>query len=359
MSYKIALISDIHFGCRNNSEIYLDIIKKLLTETLLNVVEANNITDVRILGDLFDCRNNINVRTLTVAIDVFRWYKANKPKIKFKILLGNHDIYYKNRIDVNSIDLLRHIGNVEVIDKVVEETINGKSVISFPWLIPGSNEHTQFLSIASGNKKYDLCFGHFEVRGFEISRGVYDTENLEISLFKNLNKVFTGHYHFRNTIQNVTYLGCPFQQTWGDYGDEKGINIWDVDNEVHTFIKNDTSPEFVKIFIDDIQNKNMSILKKIKGNHIKFMIDKKVDDTWLIKARAKLESMEPLTFEVENTIIDTAIEDSDIDISKITDPFSLLMECVENIEIDEEGIDKTELKTYLMEIYSESLKEGD
>lgn len=358
MGYKIALISDVHFGCRNNSETYLEIIKRVFTETLSKVIDDYNIQDVRILGDLFDCRNNINVRTLNVAMEVFNWYKINKPDIKFKILLGNHDIYYKNRIDVNSIECLRQIGNVEVVDKVIKETINGKSVISFPWLIPGSNEHAEFMAIANGDKKYDLCFGHFEVRGFEISKGVYDTENLEIGLFKNYNKVFTGHYHLRNTIENVTYLGCPFQQTWGDYGDDKGINIWDVDSEKHIFVKNTISPEFIKIFIDDLQNKNVTILKKIKGNHVKFMIDKKVDESWIIKARAKLESYEPLTFEVENTIIETQIDDSDIDITKVNDPFSLLMECVENIKL-EEDIDKTELKKYLMEIYSESLKEGD
>lgn len=358
MAYKIALISDVHFGCRNNSEIYLEIIKKLFTQTLANILDTNNITDVRILGDLFDCRNNINVRTLNVAMDVFRWYKINKPNIKFKILLGNHDIYYKNRIDVNSIEFLRNLGNIEVIDAVTTETLCGKSIISYPWLVPGSNEHSHFLSIANGTKKYDLCLGHFEVRGFEISKGVYDTENLEVSLFKNFGKVYTGHYHLRNTIENVSYLGCPFQQTWGDYGDEKGITILNVEDNTSQFIRNESSPEFLKIFVDDLQNKNISKLKRIKGNHVKFMIDKKVDESWIIKARAKIESCEPLTFEVENTIIETQLDDTDIDITKISDPFSLLMECVENITL-EEDIDKTELKKYLMDIYSESLKEGD
>jgi hypothetical protein len=359
MGYKIALISDIHFGCRNNSETYLEIIKKLFLETLLSTLNEHEINDVRILGDLFDCRNNINVRTLTVAMDVFRWYKINKPNIKFKILLGNHDIYYKNRIDVNSVDCLRHIGNVEIIDKVTIETINSKKIITYPWLVPNSNEHVHFISTSSNDIIYDLCLGHFEVRGFEISKGTFDTENLPISSFKNFKKVFTGHYHLRNTIENVSYLGCPFQQNWGDYGDDKGITIWDVDEEKQIFIKNEASPKFIKVIIDDIQNKNMSILKNIKGNHIKFIIDKKVDEAWLIKARAKLESMEALTFEVENTVIDTVLDDSNIDILKINDPFHLLMECVENIEIVDDGIDKTELKSYLMEIYTDSLKEGD
>lgn len=358
MGHKIALISDVHFGCRNNSETYLEIIKKLFNETLSTILDNENITDVRILGDLFDCRNNVNIRTLNVAIDVFRWYKANKPKIKFKILLGNHDIYYKNRIDVNSIECLRQIGNIEIIDKVTIENINGKSIISYPWLITGSNEHSHFLSIANGNISYDYCFGHFEVRGFEISKGVYDTENLEISLFRNFNKVFTGHYHLRNTIKNVTYLGCPFQQTWGDYGDDKGINIIDIDEMSHKFIKNTISPEYIKISVDDIINKNLSLLKRIKGNHVKFMIDKPSEESWIIKARAKLESMEPFTFEVENTIIETQVDDSNIDLSKINDPFSLLMECVGNMELDKD-IEITELKRYLMDIYSDSLKEGD
>ena len=272
--------------------------------------------------------------------------------------MGNHDIYYKKRIDVNSIEFLRQIGNIEIIDKITNETLEGKSIISYPWLVPGSNEHAHFISLANGTQKYDYCFGHFEVRGFEISKGIYDTENLEVSLFKNINKVFTGHYHIRNSIDNVSYLGCPFQQTWGDYADDKGITILDINEGTTEFIRNNHSPEFIKIFVKDIQDKNLVKLKRIKGNHIKFMIDEKVDESWIIKARAKLESLEPLTFEVENTIIDTPLDESDIDITKISDPFSLLMEWVENNEI-EEDIDKTELKRYLMDIYSESLKEGD
>lgn len=358
MSYKIAFISDIHFGVRNNSELYLEIIKNFFTKTLIKTLQDYKITDVRILGDLFDCRNNINVRTLNVVLDIFDWYQLNHPEIKFKILLGNHDIYYKNRIDVNSVNVLRNFYNVSIINKVTIENIKNKSIITYPWMISNSNESLHFLNIPDSDKKYDLCLGHFEVKGFEISKGIVDIDNLDIKFFRNYKKVFTGHYHLKNTLENISYLGCPYQLDWGDYGDDKGINIWDLEKEEHIFVKNENSPEFIKIQIDDIQNKNLQLLKRIKGNHIKFVINKKMDDSWIIKARAKIESMEPLTFEVENNIIETTIDDSDLDLSKINDPFNLLMECVNNIGIDKD-IDKNELKAYLIDIYSKSLKESD
>src|SRR5688572_12707204 len=112
MTHKIALISDIHFGCRNNSEQYLEMIRKFFTETLNKVITERNITDVRILGDLFDCRNNINVRTLNVVLEVFEWFELNNPTVIFTIFPGNHDVYYRNKNDVNSMKVLRKHKNI-------------------------------------------------------------------------------------------------------------------------------------------------------------------------------------------------------------------------------------------------------
>lgn len=355
MSYKIALISDIHFGCRNNSEQYLEMIRSFFIKTLNNVLVEKKIKDVRILGDLFDCRNNINVRTLNVVLEVFDWFQINNPSVTFTIFPGNHDVYYRNKNDVNSMKVLNKHKNIILHEKLHSEIINNKKILSVPWLVESQEDEMKFRKICeSDEEKFDLCLGHFEIQGFEINKGQFDETGNPQGIFKNFTRVFSGHYHIRNTIGKISYLGCPYQLTWGDYEDRKGIHIYDIDTNETEFIENLDSPIHIKITIDDILNKNKSVLKKIKGNYIKLVIDKKMTDTFLVQAQSKIESLLPLKLDIENTFIETIEEKDGIDISKTSDPISFLIEYVDNIEIDD-GIEKNDLKKYLNEIYLQSL----
>ena len=289
MSYKIALISDIHFGCRNNSEQYLEMIRKFFTVTLNKVLIDRKITDVRILGDLFDCRNNLNVRTLNVVLEVFDWFVENNPKIKFTMFPGNHDVYYRNKNDVNSMKALKNHKNVVLYENLHEETINGKRILSVPWLVEATQDEMKFKSICEDpNEKYDLCLGHFEIKGFEINKGQYDETGKDHGTFRNFSRVFSGHYHIRSTLGKISYLGCPYQLTWGDYEDKKGIHVYDIDENTTEFIENLDSPTHVKITIEDLTKKNMAVLKRIKGNYVKLIIDKKMSDTFLVQAQSKI-----------------------------------------------------------------------
>ena len=365
MSHKILMISDIHFGCRGNSEKYLTVIKDFFTTTLVKAIDDNKITDVRILGDLFDNRNTLNVRTMNTVMEVFRWYATNKPDIKFKVLLGNHDIYYHNRTDINSIECLRHMGNVEIIDRLEMETINGKKIVMVPWLIHETETYQKFMHLASGEEKFDLLLGHFEARGFEITPGVVDTSGLDSNIFHNFVKVFSGHYHIRDTRGNMTYLGCPYQLTWGDYGNDKGIHIYDIDTGETTFIKNDDSPEHLKIIMSSLAEGERDCLKKVKNNVIRLVIDKKYKDSVILKVVSALEALQPFKLDIDNQYIEETVDaDSmkEVDISRLSDPLSFLLEYIKVIELpsdSEISFDKKELTRRVSELYQKILKEKD
>jgi hypothetical protein len=129
------------------------------------------------------------------------------PSVKWKVLVGNHDIYYHNRLDVNSIEILREFSNIEIIDKVTIEKINGKSIISFPWLAENSEPYLKFNEIIKGTDTYNLCLGHFEINGFEMNPGTLCEGKMETGKFKNFNRVFSGHFHLRKTNGHISYLG--------------------------------------------------------------------------------------------------------------------------------------------------------
>jgi len=45
-------------------------------------------------------------------------------KCRCIIILGNHDLYLKNSTDITSVNMFRHIQNVEIISNVEEVELN-------------------------------------------------------------------------------------------------------------------------------------------------------------------------------------------------------------------------------------------
>lgn len=50
------------------------------------------------------------------------------------MLLGNHDLYNKNTVDVSSVNMFQDISNVEIVSKPVQVDFNGKKCLLVPWL---------------------------------------------------------------------------------------------------------------------------------------------------------------------------------------------------------------------------------
>ena len=361
MGHKIAFISDIHFGVKGNSEIYLNIIENFFLNTLPKVLKDRDITDIRILGDLFDNRNSLNIRTINTVIKVFRWYQHNMPSVKWKVLVGNHDIYYHNRLDINSIEIVREFPNIEVVASVTDEKIDGYKIISFPWIVDGTEADTKFKEISEGIERYDLCLGHFEINGFEVTCGINHEGGVDSGKFKNFNRVITGHFHLRRSSGHISYLGCPYPITWADYGDEKGIHIYDLETRETEFIPNVDSPIFVRINIEDLLQKDLEKIKQIKDNFVRMVIDKKYSDQIVARAISIIESYSPKRLDVENNFIETFDGEGagDTDISKLNDPLSFLSEYIKNIETPDLPIDKKDFTNYVSSIYASLTKDKD
>ena len=113
---KVAIITDQHFGARNDSIAFLDFFQKFYDNTFFTVLDDNDISTVLILGDTFDRRKYVNFYTYKRARDMF-FDKLWQKGIKVHMLAGNHDTYFKNTNEVNSINLLlREYNNINVIE---------------------------------------------------------------------------------------------------------------------------------------------------------------------------------------------------------------------------------------------------
>jgi metallophosphoesterase superfamily enzyme len=142
---KIALLNDTHFGCRNDSPAFLDYQNKFFDDIFFPYVEEHNIKTIIHLGDVVDRRKFINFQVAHNFQKKF-WKKLWDLKIDTHIILGNHDTYYKNTNEVNSIQQL-----VTTFDGVNEpwiytspKTVNfdGLDILLLPWICDATQEES-------------------------------------------------------------------------------------------------------------------------------------------------------------------------------------------------------------------------
>ena len=132
---KIALITDTHFGARNDSLPFNEYFYKFWEEVFFPYIDKKGIDTIIHLGDTMDRRkfvsykiaNDFRTRFLQPIID---------RNINTHILIGNHDTYYKNTNEVNSLAEL--VGTKHDNIKFYEEncTVNFGNVPIFfcPWI---------------------------------------------------------------------------------------------------------------------------------------------------------------------------------------------------------------------------------
>ena len=130
---KVLLITDQHFGVRNDNQHFINHYRKYYSKVVIPFIKAYGITEIIDLGDTFDKRKSINFASLDAAKEM--WFDPLKEMgVQMVMLIGNHDIYYKNTLRVNAPNhLLGEYDNVTVIETPTELTFDDKKIL-FPTL---------------------------------------------------------------------------------------------------------------------------------------------------------------------------------------------------------------------------------
>lgn len=341
---KIAILADTHFGARNDSLNFDSYFRKFFEEVFFPYMDKNEIKTLIHLGDVFDRRKYVNFNTLRSCKEYF-FAPLYERGIDMKVIPGNHDTYYKNTNEVNSLDLLlREYPNIEIIEDPSIQTIGGASCAFVPWMCV--DNYNACMDVISTGAKY--CFGHFEIAGFDMFRGVKNDGGMKSEILKNFEKVLTGHFHHRSTDENIYYLGSPYQFIWSDHGDERGFHVLDTVNDDLQFFTNPYQI-FQKIYYDD--RKELPDIKDCKGSCVKVIVVHKSDYHKFDKLMDMLynNGVVELTIHEDFSEFETnALEDQDMNFE---DTMTLLTEYVDNIESDK---DKERLKTLLKTLYVEA-----
>ena len=99
---KIALITDTHFGARNDNVNFNEYFYQFYEGVFFPYLQQHNIKTCIHLGDCFDRRKYVSYKTAKDFRERFI-LPFNVLGIDLHMLVGNHDIYYKNTSQVNSL----------------------------------------------------------------------------------------------------------------------------------------------------------------------------------------------------------------------------------------------------------------
>ena len=345
---KVAIITDQHFGARNDSIAFLDFFEKFYDNTFFTALDANNISTVLVLGDTFDRRKYVNFYALDRAKKMF-FDKLEERGIRVHMLAGNHDTYYKNTNEVNSPDLLLvEYGNIDVISKPETIVIDGTSICMMPWICP---ENYQESLDHIKNTKAEICMGHFEIAGFAMYRGMESHDGLAKETFEKFDMVFSGHYHHRSSDKHIHYLGNPYELTWQDYNDPRGFHLFDLDTRELEFICNPYRM-FERIEYNDKDQEPVDLdALELEQKYVKLVVVNKNDFYKFDKFIQKLYNKG--CHEIK--IIEDMSEFQDGEIGEeinLEDTLSVLSHYVDSIETD---VDKEQIKTYMRTLYTEAI----
>ena len=347
---KIAIITDQHFGARNDSIAFLDFFQKFYDDTFFPSLDAAGISTVLILGDTFDRRKYVNFYALDRAKKMF-FDKLEERGIRVHMLAGNHDTYYKNTNDVNSPDLLlREYNNIDVIDSPETIVIDGTSICMMPWICP---ENYQESIDEMKNTKAEICMGHFEIAGFAMHRGMESHDGLSKEIFDKFDMVFSGHYHHRSDDGHIYYLGNPYELTWQDFKDTRGFHLFDLERRELEFISNPNTM-FERVEYDDKECEPIDLdLVDLSGKYVKLIVVNKTDYYKFDKFIQKLYNKG--CYEIKIIEDFSEFEEGQIDEEiNLEDTVSVLSNYVDSIETD---VDKEQIKTFMRTLYTEAVNQ--
>lgn len=341
---KIALITDQHLDGRKGSLAFWNYFQKFYDEVFFPTLEKKKVTHIIDLGDTFDNRKSMDFNTFH---RVKEHYFDNLQGYKVHMLLGNHCTYYKNTNRINSPELLlEQYSNIRIYSSPEHLTIGSKKFLMLPWINAENRDDVLKLLETSDA---DICCGHLELNGFEVTPGMTMDHGMDAGLFHRFNRVWSGHFHHRSKKGNVQYLGNPYQMYWNDYKDTRGFHIYDTQSDKLEYIPNPFEI-FDKIIYDDTKTDyNKQDVSDYKDKYIKIVVDEKRDYQMFETLVDRLYNVGVHDVKIVENLIS---EDSktDIDISA-KDTLTLLNEYIDEVEM---SVSKSDLKTLMRSLYIES-----
>lgn len=343
---KVILLGDTHACAKSGDLDFAEYFNKFFLDVLYPYMKDNGIRTVIQAGDYFDNQNSLGLiaweKSKPIWVDEFR-----NNGFYMHVLVGNHDISYKNTLRVNSPELIlseyKDSFNI-VTEPSTIQVDDGYSFDLVPWICKENyDEAMRFIK----KQKSSVLIGHFAIEGFQMFKGgTVERHGLPQSLFEQYPFVFSGHFHTRSTSNNIEYLGIPYEMTWVDYNDPKGFTVFDTVTQRVDFVQNPYTMFEKVLYKEDLDTSKLNLEKKI----VKVLVTDRGD---LKKYQKFLDWVKEQP--TKDLIIDESVNDasevSNIDISEIdwiSNTTDYIKTVVESTETD---LDKEDVTEYLTKLH--------
>lgn len=256
---KAAIFTDIHFGLKSNSTLHNEDCLNFVKWATAKAKEEGCETAL-FLGDWHNNRASINILTLGYSLQALEHLNANFERVYF--IPGNHDLYYRDKRDVQSVEWAKHLPNVQICN----DWFSDGDVTIAPWLVGDDFKKLKKM-------KGQYMFGHFELPGYLMNAMVAMPDHGELTGddMQGFGHVFSGHFHKRQTQRNITYVGNCFPHNYADAGDDdRGLTIleWGKPAEYHAW---PNQPRYRVFQLSDVINHTEAMLQP--GMHCRVNLD--------------------------------------------------------------------------------------
>jgi DNA repair exonuclease SbcCD nuclease subunit len=351
---KIALITDTHFGARNDNTAFLDYFEKFYEKQFFPTLLERGIDTIIHLGDIVDRRKYISYVTLRRMKDMFI-DKCNEHNINLHVIIGNHDVPYKNTNEINSMmELFRDTG-ISYYSEPETLTFDGHDILLMPWI---NNQNYAAAIDAMKNTPAQVMFGHLEVQGAFMDRGNRNEHGMEVSTFDKFEVVCSGHFHHKNKIGNVQYLGCPYEITWIDYQDPKGFHVYDTDTRELEFVRNPYSM-FHKVFYSDDGKTVEEVLDfdfDVYNNTFVKVIKQNCNNPyWFDLFMDRMMKVNPINIQVVDDNLNLNLDSEDDIVDEAEDTITIMSKYIDSMP---DNVPKKKLDNLMRTLYNEAMAIG-
>jgi DNA repair exonuclease SbcCD nuclease subunit len=208
-------------------------------------------------GDTFNTRGVIR----TNCFDRLYWHYSDwhKKGLKQAIIVGNHDQEDKAG-EIHPMRVFSQFKGWHVIDKpkVIDE------IVFFPYI--EKKDAKEAIDSIKTTRKKPIAITHWGFIGAKRNDTNIDTDGIPLEWVSHFHRVFCGHYHYRNTIDNVQYIGSPLQQNFGEMGQDKGVLVYDTKTDKIEFVEIKSTPKHYEVNLswEDGKEKYEGPIKEIR-----------------------------------------------------------------------------------------------
>jgi DNA repair exonuclease SbcCD nuclease subunit len=147
---RAIVFTDIHHGNKSNSQLFNQDCSDFV-DWICETAKQRNINTCLFLGDWNHNRASINVATLNYSTENLD--KLNQSFDAVHFIPGNHDEYYRDKRDYNSIPFVHTFSNIHFYNDIT--TVDGATFV--PWLV--GDEYKKMRKLNSDNYSLSIQDG--------------------------------------------------------------------------------------------------------------------------------------------------------------------------------------------------------